>query len=153
MAALLKDKTCHPSHMLGMKQSCGLRETSKIRVRNSRCGRCIFFWVYLHTFMAKASVILELMSAKYSLPPEGVCCLLLLGFPLELCVQPLSEQWVQTTQSQCTLLGVGASTSSCGCEGCRKDKNWRRVFCVVSSRRILQLFWPGKMCGEDIFLW
>lgn len=39
---------------------------------------------------------------------------------MELWVQPLCQQWVQSTQSQRALLGVGASTTSC--EGAGRTK-------------------------------
>lgn len=141
------------SHMLEMKQNCGLTETNKIGVQKQQLWSLHFFWGCLHTFTAKASVILDFISPKHSLvpPTQGGILSAAIRSSLGVVGSGLSEQWVQSAQSQCALLGVGASTGSCGCEGCRKDRNWRCVFCVLSSRRILQLFWPGKMCGERTF--
>lgn len=129
--------------MLGMKQLWANRDQQNQNAETADVVIPFFFRVYLHTFMAKTSIILVFMSAKHSLMPstKGVFCLLQLGLPLELWVQPLSEQWVQSTHSQRALLGVGASTSSCECEGCRKDK--------IGGVFSVQLF-QGEYCSSFV---
>lgn len=53
--------------MLGMKQNYSQTETSKIGVQKQQLWSLHFFWACLHTFMAKASVILDFISPKHSL--------------------------------------------------------------------------------------
>lgn len=153
MPALLKDKTCHPfTYAWDETELWANRDQQNRGAETAVVVIPFFLGVFAHIHgqsLCHPGLHLTETQPCASHPRGYFVCSI--RSSLGVVGSGLSEQWVQSAQSQRALLGVGASTSSCACEGCGKDRNWRCVLFVLSSRRILQLFWPGKMCGERTF--